>query len=442
MSSWFLVVIAAPFAIALAVALVRQPTRLALPVFAAAVPFGDRLGLPGSKYADLSTMVGLLLGVGLVLQLLAGRRSAQRMSLSVPVWLLFMGLAGATVTWSIDRTASVIGLGALAALVLVYVCTSMTRIDRDVLRRTENGLLVGGVAVVCYGLVQLFLLGGFPTDSIGNPGRFGNDLLGPNIEAVSLLLPMTVSLHRAVNERGARTKCVHAAVAMVVLLGVMMTGSRGGMLATGVAVLVLAVSGPVRARKRLLVAFALAAVAASAVWIYHPADIASRSYASIDSSSGRTSVWQVGLAACSQYCTHGSGWETFADVYADTQASVPGAQVLVGSGAYQAHNVWLLALIELGVTGAVLLTAGLAVAFVEGLRLPRLRRGPPLSALAGMLIAVFFLSSLEFKCFWMVLLMVALNRNLSADDESQPADQPAVTTQPVAHPIGSVGSAH
>ena len=48
-------VVVAPFGIALAVACLRQPMRVALPVFAALIPFGERLSLGGSPFTSLSS---------------------------------------------------------------------------------------------------------------------------------------------------------------------------------------------------------------------------------------------------------------------------------------------------------------------------------------------------------------------------------------------------
>ena len=61
--------------------------------------------------------------------------------------------------------------------------------------------------------------------------------------------------------------------------------------------------------------------------------------------------------------------------------------------------------------GLVLLCIGLAMAVLEALRLPPSSRGPALSALVATIFAGLFLSSFEFKYFWMVLMMVSLYRN-------------------------------
>ncbi|HEU5043018.1 MAG TPA: O-antigen ligase family protein [Nocardioidaceae bacterium] len=435
--------VVAPFGIALAVACLRQPMRFALPVFAALIPFGERLSLGGSPYASLSSVVGMLLGVGLLLQLLLGRRGAPRLSPSVPIWLLFLAVAVATTLWTVDLAATLSGVGVLGSLVVVYVLTVLNPADRHVLRRTENGLLSGGVAVVCYGLVQLLLFGGFPNSkTTGLPtaattGRFGNDLLGPDIESITLLLPFVIALHRAFTERSGRT--VNGCVAALVLLGILMTGSRTGTLAAAVVVLVLAWAGPRSARRGILVTFVAAAVLGGVIWVFHPAGIADRTFSSATSSSGRTDIWKVGAAACTRYCGPGAGWGTFPDVYAATQATVPGARVLVGpQGSYQAHNLWLLIGVELGTAGLVLFLAGLGVAFVEALRIPRALRGPPLAALVGLCVGVFFLSSMEFKFFWMVLILIAMTRNV-AEAERHGSEASVVRGEPhvpVGAPLG------
>ena len=421
MTLW-LMVAAMPLALVVVVLCIREPMRIALPLYAALLPFGSALSVTDSSFGSLSSLAGLLLGVGLAAQLLGTRRSARTMSLSVPIWLLMLGAATASVLWSIDRPTTVGGIMVLASLVLVYVLVAMSHADRVVLRRTENGLLVGGVVVVSYGFYQLLVEGGFPSDVTGattSDGRFGNDLLGPGIQAVTLLLPLAIALHRAFAETATGRPFVNGAIALMMFSGILMTGSRTGTLAVAVVVLAMAWSGPRRARNRLLATFLVALVAAGAVWMFQPAGVASRTFESPTSSSGRTDIWRVGLSACDDYCLAGSGWGTFPEVYAETQASVPDARVLVGEGgSYQPHNLWLLAVIELGVVGLVLLTWGLGHAVVEAWRLPRERRGPALAVVLGLCFAVVFLSSMEFKFFWMVLIMVALHRNVTQDEEA------------------------
>lgn len=425
-------VLLAPLLIAVGLMLIREPLRLALPAYAALIPFGGRIAFGGSPYASLSSILGLILGIGLLLQLMSARRAAVQLSPTVPIWLLLLATAGATATWSIAPQATVGGFFILGSLVLVYVLISLSRADRQILRRTETALITGGVAAACYGVTQLLFLGGFPSDVPGvgpaPDGRFGNDLLGPDNQAVALLLPLVISLTRSHSARTSTARLAYTASAVLLLGGVLMTGSRGGILAAIVAGVALLFAAPRESRTRLLVYGAVGLVVAAIVWIYHPLGIANRTTETATSSSGRTDIWQVGLAACPQYCTVGSGWSTFPDVYAETQATVPGAKVLVGKGgSYQPHNVWLLIAVELGIPGLLLFGAGVATTFYEALRLPNSLRGPPMAGLLGTLFAAFFLSNLEFKFFWMAFIVVALSRNLV---EAEREEEGSVTTGP------------
>ena len=428
-----LMVLVAPLAIVTVLACLREPMRVALPVFAALIPFGGSLALGASRYSSLSSLAGLLLALSLALQVVSTRPAARRIPPDLPLWILFLGLAVATSLWSAEPDATRTGVMVLVSLVTVYALASLSSIDRTALRRTENAMMLGSVAAVLYGLVQLFFLGGFPDGTPGEgpspTGRFGNDLLGPNLQAVALILPLALALNRAVGREETRGRRVmYALVAGLMVLGTLMTASRGGLVATGVAVVVLALAGRPEARGRLLGFSAVGAAAAAAVWLYHPMGLATRTFESVTSSSGRTEIWEVGAAACRTYCSFGSGWGTFPSVYAETQASVPGARVLVGEGAYQPHSVWLLAVIELGILGLILMVAAFLLTIREASKLSATRRGPAMSALAGLLMGLFFLSGMEFKFFWMVLIFVAVSRNLElaeAEESAAAPEQPA-----------------
>ncbi len=430
MTQLVLLAAAAPFVVMLLVIYLREPLRIGLPLFAATVPFGQLLALGSSAFASLSSILGLLLGIGLALERLRSGRVNVRLSATVPVWLMFLGVAGATVLWSVSPGKTETGFFILTSLVVLYVLISLRDVDRRSFRWTENGILAGGLLVTTYGLFQLVVQGGFPSDPPGATldGRFGNGMLGPNNEAVTLIIPLMVSLARAIGATRGPQRVRYTASMAYLLTGVLLTGSRGGLLAVAVAVVALIISQP--SGRKLLIGYGVATLtAAGLVFFTHPAGIADRTFASASSSSGRTDIWRVAFAACSRYCPAGAGWETFPDVYAATQARVAGANVLVGGGAYQAHDVWVLIAIELGLPGLLLFGAGVLLTLSEAVKLPGWMRGPPLASFAGTLFAAFFLSNVEYKFFWMALFYVALARNL-ADTERRQHSQSADSTLP------------
>jgi O-antigen ligase len=97
-------------------------------------------------------------------------------------------------------------------------------------------------------------------------------------------------------------------------------------------------------------------------------------------------------------------------------------------GSYQPHNLWLLALVETGVVGAVVFGTGVLMAFAEALGLPREFRGKALGGLVGLTFGVLFLSSMEFKIFWLVLLMIALYGNVARKETDAEESRTQVIT--------------
>jgi hypothetical protein len=427
---WILLIALLPIALWGAIVCLRDPMGRALPCYAATVPFGEVLSVGKSGFGSMSSALGVLLALGLLAQFATGRRTAARLSPAVAIWVLFLGVAVATGLWTIDRAETLSALLVLASLVVTFCLAAMSDADDTVVRRTETGLLVGGVAVVLYGLAERALFGGFdPSASASQAAttRFGDNLLGPNILAVTLLVPMAIGLQRAFDPAHQPRRPYYVIAVLMVLLGVLMTGSRTGTVGAGVVILSMIWVSPRGARYWLAWMLACGTMLAAAVWTLHPFGLANRTFQSATSSSGRLDIWQVGISACREYCLTGSGWGTFPQVYANQLATVPAARVLGGSdaGAYEAHNAWLLALIETGVVGVTLFTIGLLAALVSAVRLPGRFRPAAVGMVVGLIVGLMFLSSIAFKIFWLVLLLVVLYRNAALHDD-EAAGTPAV----------------
>jgi len=408
----------APLIVAYVVACFRDPLRYALPAYALLIPFGSSFRvLPGS-FGGLSSVLGLLLGVTLLTQLVTTRHASARLPLAVPVWLAFLALSGLSLFWSIAPNATFGDIQQLGSQVILLLALVLTRFDARTLRLFATSLMAGGIAVVCFGFAQITLLGGLPGRGQTGPGdgapRFGDDLLGANNEAAALLLPLAIAAHRAITESG-KSRLFHAGATLLILVGILMTGSRGGLLATAVvfAVLLWQAVAP-RPRK---VAIALTAVLlVTAVLVVQPGGFGRRQVDTGNStvSSGRTDIWAVGARACPVYCLEGSGWGTFPTVYRQQLASTPEARVQPRGATFEPHNIFLLAVIELGLPGLILLVLGLAASIGGALRLPAALRAPPTAALVATVVSSFFLSNMKFKFFWAVLAYVAVSETVAA----------------------------
>ena len=393
-STLLVAAVVAPLVLAYTVACFREPLRWGLPAYAVTLPFSSLVAVAPGPFGSVSSLLGMLLGVALLVQVITSRRAAPRLSPLVPVWLAFLALTGYSAYWSIAPDATVRGFGVLASLVLLLVALALTRFDMEALRRFENALLLGAVLAISYGLFQLLFLGGVPTPD-GGAARFANDLLGPNHQAASLLLPLAIAARRAL-QGPFESRLWHGGLGVLFVVGILMTGSRAGLLA---AVLVLGTVGFYGAARRILVVPLLAGGLALMVGILllNPGGIGERQVEQTTDPTGRSEIWAVGLSACKDHCLTGAGWGSYPTVYRLQRASVPEARVLDRGTSFEAHNVYLLVAVETGVLGVLLVAVGLGLALVTALRLPRALRGPPLAARVGPLVTSFFLSTLEFK---------------------------------------------
>jgi O-antigen ligase len=400
-----------PLVLAYVVACFRDPLRYALPAYAVSIQFSSLISVGPGPFGSVSSLLGVLLGVSLLAQLITARPASPRLPLVVPVWLAFLALCGFSLFWSIDPEETASRFAVLSSLVLLFVALALTRFDRAAFERFETALIVGGVLVVCYGLAQMMFLGGFPTPD-GGAARFGNDLLGPNNQAASLLLPIAISAGRAL--RGSiRWRVVHGAALLLLALGVVMTGSRGGLLAMLVTLGAIVVFGGVKRAAAVGLA-AAATVLVVLVLLSNPGGIGQRQLELQTDASGRDSIWTIGLHACSEYCLTGAGWGSFPTVYATELPEVPEARILYRGSSFEAHNIFLLVGVEAGAAGLVLLFLALGMALAGALRLPIDMRGPPLAALLGIVLSGFFLSNLEYKFFWAVLMYVVVAESFAA----------------------------
>ncbi|MEO8107154.1 MAG: O-antigen ligase family protein [Actinomycetes bacterium] len=422
-----------PLIAAILIAVSRDPLRYLLPAYIVSVPFGSKLslGLP-APFDSLSTPLLILLILTTAYQAALGVRTRAPLSATLPTWVLFLGWAALSAQWSVSAQLTTTGVYNLMALVLLFGLLSVVRVDALALRNAQAAIVFSGAAAGLYALAQLLLLGGLPVE--GDAGaRFGADILGANNTAAALLLPLAIALPRAVSAERRSQRLLNLAAALLVGVAIVLSGSRGGLLATLVVFVVIFLATPT-GRRQLGWFMVVALGALVIVLATNPGGVGSRQTGHA-TSSGRSEIWWIAEKACESYCVAGSGWGTFPRVYQEIQPEVPQSRVLVRGTAYEAHNIWIEALIQVGFPGLVLLGAGLVLTFRDIRRLPQRLRAPPLAAFLGTMTASMFLSNFEYKFFWLVLMYVVICR--SASFGASPVDTTRPTLQRVPQPMGA-----
>ena len=384
-----------------------------LDAYVVVVPLGTAAVSPVSLPLVPATLSSALAGavVGAVLVELAIRPERRApLSAAARLWLALLGVAALSYAWSINRTETATGVTALGSLIAMAAVVSARRFSKRELDVLQSSLIL---SAALSGLIAVYQ---WRTDTLdvseSVAGRFalvGDD---PNHTAAALLLPAAAALVAALDTSWRASRRVAGAVAFALAgVAVVLTASRGGLVSLTVLMVAVFVRRLGLRRTIALVVPALALLIALPL----PADQRA------PGGTGREEIWTIGIVCCDEGCWFGSGLDTFPDIHEEMAIARPEMAVL--ELRFAPHNVWLGALVELGVVGLVLLAAIMACAFGVSLQSPHQLRDAASASILAMLVASFFITALQFKYFWLVILMatVIASRWPPSDELERPA---------------------
>jgi hypothetical protein len=385
-----IVLVCAPPAL---IAMLRMPIIFPFGLYVALLPFDPLLSV--SSGATLVRLLGILTVVALVVQMLLTRRM---MPLRAPwyCWLAFIVWGATSMLWSVEfeHGKQIYGIFlqnfALMSILAVY---PLTKRDFNAVVALMIG---GGVVSVLYAIGPSGLGGGTTRISIASSG--GN-VVDQNFFATSFMLPVAFAFAAAISGKRLWLRAVYFAAAAAMMLGVLVSGSRGGF----IALVLMMVYFAVRSRSLVQVGLLFAAfvgllIRYPLVWLRFLHDDGG------GTGSGRTDIWHVGLQALHGHWLFGTGVGTFQESYARVYLL---AYQHSGQGwTRPAHNVFLGMAVELGIVGLALMVYAWYRSF-RSLRV--IPRGSPNFALrtaceAGMLalmVQSLFIDAMWIKFFWL-----------------------------------------
>jgi putative inorganic carbon (HCO3(-)) transporter len=301
----------------------------------------------------------------------------------------------------------------LVAVLYVIVYTAVA--TRDAAIRVLAALIAATAVISAYGLALR------PEASAADLARVTSTIGDPNVLAAILVAGFSLAGAAIFALRDSTGLRVAAGVAAALCLGGMfLTGSRGGLVCFGVALLVaVLIAGRWRAKLTLLaVAIAIGSVAYLA--LYAPPEIRDRlgnaTQGEIQQQEGRFTLWAVGWRVVQDEPLTGIGAGNFKEVSA-RYVLEPGSvfrtdRVIDNPGGV--HNSYLQLLAETGVIGLALYLAIVLSSLAAGLRAARIfeqigdwrmeimARGTVV-AMAGVLTANFFIGQESGKVVWLLL---------------------------------------
>jgi O-antigen ligase len=257
------------------------------------------------------------------------------------------------------------------------------------------------------GLLTAYVLGSYVSalDTIllyrragGAAGRFAGGGGDPNDLAMTLAAAIPMAWYLGMTYHRPLVRWVSRVYLPIGLLAIGLTGSRGGMIASLVGLLIVPLTMTRLSPGKLALAVALLAISGGLAVAFVPQTLVSRLSTTTSevedlSLGGRFRIWKAGINAFVQRPLIGYGSGSF------KTALMP----QLGSTAQVAHNSYLSVLVEEGFIGLLLYLTMFIAVFLSLMRLRGMERRFALVLLATIAVAMLPLSWDDRKTVWFVL---------------------------------------
>jgi O-antigen ligase len=270
------------------------------------------------------------------------------------------------------------------------------------------------------------LVGFFRNTGLNN-GRYTGLGFNPGDLAFILALAIPISLYLAVQERRKLLVWVAGTATVLAFCAIILTASRGSLIACIPTVLILPLLFPKLRWGRNVMILSFLALAAVGAWLFMPESSWSRlSTIGSEISSGtlneRTMIWQIGWQIFGKAPFQGVGSEAFAGTAEHSLGLASDSRSDMGASATRlaAHNTFFSILLEEGVIGFALFFALLLTLMLSAWRLPHVERIFWLCILATWAVGALDLTWEDRKPTWFIfaLLIAVTARRLAPEARS------------------------
>ena len=393
-------------------------------------------GVPGS----ITKVAGLLLAIAW-LGTLAVRPDAKADFLRVhsgisALLLLLVAWSVVSIDWSENTAATLDAVSRLALdAVLFLIVFTAIQTQRDVLR-VLSAFIIGASAATIAGVVA----GAGPTP-YGEAARISSSSANSNELAAVLVASLAVAIGLAiVTKRSPALRLAAAGAATLSLLGIVLTVSRSGLIALGVAAIASVIFAG-RWRPRVLVIAVLVLGGAATYFLYFaPPEARQRLTTTEEGGHGREDIWRVGWRMVQAHPVEGVGagnFQTSSIHYLLIEPGLLRRSDFIVDTQKVAHNVYLQTWAELGIIGLFLLVSLILSLLACSYRAIRqfVRNGnlmmeilarAQLVGTIGLLSSLFFSSDEYNKQLWLLLalgptmLALAIREGRAQERSEQP----------------------
>jgi len=369
----------------------------------------------------LAKVLGLALAISWLAAVASGRGDNRFVWNSSPglFWLViaFLAWGGLSLLWAENFGAGIEQMQRyLLVALLVPIVFTAVRNERDT-KAVSGGYVAGATIAAGYGLLLIPSISGAQgaVDATEQLNRIAGTVGDPNVLASVILVGAILAIALAVTQRRSPPmRILLVGCGVLCLAALVLTFSRGGLIALGAAIL----AAPLVAKRKaaivatgLLVAFCIVAY----IGALAPADARERIVAN-DGGSGRTDIWKIGWRMVEAKPIVGLGVGNFqsSSIHYQIRPGTATVRTDLADNPSVAHNSYLELLAEMGIVGLTLflgiVLAALAAAYKATRKFFADNR-PDLAVLSGavfaslisLLASDFFISEQFSKQLWLVI---------------------------------------
>jgi O-antigen ligase len=267
--------------------------------------------------------------------------------------------------------------------------------------------------------------------------RFAAGNADPNDLAMTLALALPMAWYIGLSTRQPLLRWICRAYLPVGVVAIGLTGSRGGLIVTLLALLVVPFTMARLTPGRLILAIVVLVGSGALAASYVPDTIVKRLATTGTEMEdarfgGRLKLWKAGFHAFEQRPFMGHG----------TAGFIGAISPELGSMSQVAHNTYLSVLVEQGIVGLILYLLMFLAVFRAVLRLPRLERRFALILLATLALAIAPLTWEDRKPVWYILAaLLGLSQAwVTGDGVTRPVSPPRITAAPGPRPVARQGA--
>ena len=382
--------------------------RVGICLFAFSAPLLD--GVAGIG-VSADKIVGGALALSWIASLVVRPSLRDEIAAHAPVFLALLGLLGArytaTVLWAEDPGEAQYQLIRLYPNLLIVPIAVSAVNDAKTLRWLVGAFLLGVLAAAVFGLIT----------GQNNQGRLEGGQLDPNALALWLIMAAALAYGILAGPVDIGLRALTVIGLGLGGLAILATGSRGGII--GLAAAFVATPLLVRGRHRLA-AFVCVLVAAGGGALYGfsfaPEPVRERLTTDVDTGSGRTSIWKVGVRMIEDKPLGGVGGGNFhisSIHYLFDAGELPETRYFV-EDPVGAHNTFMQVTAETGLVGGLLFLGLFGSAVFYSLRAARrfararmpeyevLARGVAI-AFVGVTVGALSISVENAKPWWLLI---------------------------------------